>query len=314
MKSPILFLVFNRVDETIQSFETIRKAKPSRLYIAADGARSSVSGEAEVCNSVRNIVTNVDWDCEVFTLYREQNLGCKMAIVGAINWFFENEDEGIIIEDDVIPIPEFFPFCDVLLAKYRNNERIIAIDGFNQFGQNVVSNSYFFSRGFFPWGWATWKSRWKNYRERGLDVSRLDQDAIKKNYHKAAIDGVRFNINIINKGILDTWDYQVLFMMMVQNGYVVTPYANLTSNIGINGAHSLNNKNIFFKYGTLEHESILHPLTIEDDKVMNEKLWEEYREAHFTVKIKSLLLMLNLYLPVRLVYKKLKIFFISLSN
>ena len=304
MKSPILFLVFNREDETTQSFEAIKKAKPSKLYIAADGPRTAA--EAEICKQVRKIATNVDWDCQVFTLFRQNNLGCKKAIVGAINWFFTHEKEGIIIEDDVIPLPEFFPFCDILLEKYRDNELIKAIDGFNQFGQEVSSDSYFYSRGFYPWGWATWKSRWENYRESNIDVPRLNQKDITDVYDKAAIEGIKFNLNLINKGLLDTWDYQMVYMIMDQKGFVVTPYANLTTNIGVNGAHSMNNQNIFFKYGNMSVDNLQHPNVIEDNEMMNEKLWGEYKEAYFSVKVKSFLFKTNLYAPLRNVYKKIR--------
>jgi hypothetical protein len=314
MKSPVLYLVFNRIDETIESFEIIRRAKPPRLYIAADGPRKAVSGEAEVCDSVRKIVTNVDWDCEVFTLFRDSNLGCKTAIVNAINWFFEFESEGVILEDDVIPNTDFFSFCDILLERYRDNEDIKAINGFNQFGQGVTSNSYFYSRGFYPWGWATWKSRWTNYKDNNINVSRLDDKDIREIYHKAAIEGVKFNLNIINKGILDTWDYQMVYMIMDQKGFVVTPYANLTSNIGVNGAHSTNNQNIFFKYGVISIDNLQHPKHIGDDKIMNDKLWGEYKEAYFSVRVKSILFRSNMYEGIRHLYKRIMKFYLSFKS
>lgn len=306
MKSPVLYLVFNRIDETMQSFEAIRKAKPSKLYIAADGPRSSVEGEKSICDAVRKIATTVDWDCEVFTLFREQNLGCKTAIVEAINWFFENEEQGIIIEDDIIPKDEFFPFCDTMLDKYKDVNEIKIVSGFNQFGQEVQSNSYYFSRGFYAWGWATWRSRWKNYKVKDFDVSKLEDSAIKAVYHRAAIDGVKFNLSLINAGLLDTWDYQMVYMIMVERGYVVAPYANLTTNIGANGAHSVNNKNIFFKYGSMSINDLVHPDTMEDNQSLNEKLWEEYKAAYSVVKIKRTLLRLNIYKPLRDSYKKLR--------
>jgi len=306
MKAPILFLIFNRIQETNKSFESIKKAKPKRLYIAADGPRDFIAGEKEVCSEVRNIALKIDWDCEVFTLFRDKNLGCKTAIVTAINWFFESEDEGIILEDDVIPTEDFFPFCDIMLEKYRQNLQIKAINGFNQFGQGVVNNSYFFSRGYYPWGWATWKSRWRYYNEKEIDTSLLDDKEIKSVYHNSAIEGIKFNLNIINNKILDTWDYQMLYMIMVQKGYVIVPYANLTSNIGVNGAHSMNNNNIFFKYGKIEIDFLEHPVKIEDNLEMNEKLWQEYKEAYFSVKVKSILFNLNIYLPLRFIYKRIK--------
>jgi hypothetical protein len=306
MKSAILFLVFNRTDETAQSFDIIRKAKPPRLYVAADGPRDFVPGEDVVCNEVRKIASNVDWECEVFTLFRTQNLGCKMAIVGAINWFFESEEQGIILEDDIIPKFDFFNFCDIMLEKYKDQNLVKAVSGFNQFGQGVKSNTYYFSRGFYAWGWATWKSRWIHYKEKDIDVSRLDDNAIKAIYHKAAIEGVKFNLNIINKGILDTWDYQMLYMIMVQKGYVVAPIANLTTNIGANGAHSMNNQNIFFKYGEIVIEHLEHPEKVEDNKELNEKLWVEFKAAYLGVMFKDFLLKLNLYVLFRNLYKKIK--------
>ncbi|WAC41450.1 hypothetical protein [Pedobacter sp. SL55] len=314
MKSAVLYLIFNRVDETLKSFERIRNAKPSRLYISADGPRKSVPREEDVCKSVQEIATNVDWQCEVFTLFRDENLGCKKAIVEAINWFFENENEGIIIEDDVIPNEEFFPFCDAMLNRYRDNAKIKAINGFNQFGQEVKSNSYFYSRGFYPWGWATWKDRWTNYQADGINLSRLDDKDIRKVYHKAAIEGVKFNLNIINKGVLDTWDYQMVYMIMSERGFVVTPYANLTSNIGVNGAHSTNNQNIFFKYGQLYMDNLAYPEKIEDNEGMNAKLWEEYKQAYFSVKVKNILFKTNVYKPLRGLYKRAMKLYLSFSK
>jgi hypothetical protein len=311
LKSPVLYIVFNRPDVTMESFKVLSRVKPTKLYLAADGPREGVNGEVYLCNAVREIVRNVNWPCEVHTLFQNTNLGCKKGVLAAINWFFESEEEGIILEDDVIPTEAFFPFCDTLLEKYRNSEQVKAINGFNQFGQEVANNSYFFSRGYYPWGWATWKSRWVGYKEKDIDVSLLDDKAIREVYHKAAIEGVKFNLSIINKGILDTWDYQMLYMIMVQRGYVVAPHANLTSNIGVNGAHSMNNQNIFFKYGEMAIECLEHPLKIEDNKEMNEKLWGEYKEAFFSVKFKSILLKLHIYLLLRAFYKRVMKFYIS---
>ncbi|SOD20339.1 nucleotide-diphospho-sugar transferase [Pedobacter xixiisoli] len=311
MKSAVLYLVFNRIDETKESFETIRKAKPPKLYVAADGPRNAVNGEREICDAVRKIATNVDWDCEVLTLFREENLGCKTAIVIAIDWFFENEPEGIILEDDIIPKNEFFEFCDIMLEKYRNENVIKAVSGFNQFGQNIESNSYYFSRGFYAWGWATWKSRWSNYKVDNLDMSLLESREVKSVYHKAAIEGVKFNLNIIQAGVLDTWDYQMLYMIMVENGRVVAPLANLTTNIGANGAHSMNNQNIFFKYGEMSINDLVHPSKIEDNQVLNEKLWEEFKAAYLGVRFKDLLMKLRLYVLLRGLYKKVMKFYIA---
>ena len=122
MNTPILFLVFNRPDTTKRVFEKIREALPPKLYVAADGPRDEREGEADKCEQVRHIATNVDWDCEVKTLFRDKNFGCKHAVSGAIDWFFDNEEMGVILEDDVLPNNFFFRFCEELLHKYKDED------------------------------------------------------------------------------------------------------------------------------------------------------------------------------------------------
>lgn len=156
LKTAVLFLVFNRPETTKTVFEAIRKAKPKRLYIAADGPRKHREGENEKVSSVRQIVTYVDWPCDVKTLFRDENLGCKSAVSGAITWFFNHEEEGIILEDDCLPHPDFFPFCESLLKRYANDERIWVITGNNfQNGIQRGEASYYFSRYNHVWGWAS---------------------------------------------------------------------------------------------------------------------------------------------------------------
>ncbi|HEX6890952.1 MAG TPA: nucleotide-diphospho-sugar transferase, partial [Chryseolinea sp.] len=122
---PVLFVIFSRPSTTEIVFEEIRKAKPSRLFIAADAARGDREGEHEKCLATREIVSRVDWDCEVKTLFREKHLGCGRAVSEAITWFFDHVEEGIILEDDTKPAPEFFEFCAKMLAHYRNDTRVM---------------------------------------------------------------------------------------------------------------------------------------------------------------------------------------------
>ena len=165
--APVLFLIFNRPETTIQVFSAIKKAQPNRLYIAADGPRPEYPDEVNHCKIARTIATNVDWDCEVKTLFRDQNLGCRLAVSQAIDWFFEQEPEGIILEDDCLPNQSFFWFCKELLEKYRNETRIMHIGGTNfQFGKNRTNYSYYFSRYAHIWGWASWRREWKYYDEK----------------------------------------------------------------------------------------------------------------------------------------------------
>ena len=128
--TPVLFLIFNRPDTTKQVFSAIQKARPPRLYVAADGPRSENPSEATSCELVRSIALNVDWECEVKTLFRDQNLGCRLAVSQAICWFFANEPEGIILEDDCLPSQSFFWFCHELLEEFRYDKQVVAICGF----------------------------------------------------------------------------------------------------------------------------------------------------------------------------------------
>ncbi len=236
LKTAVLFLVFNRLDTTTQVFEAIRLAKPPRLYIASDGSRGSREGEKVTVQAVRNhVMSHIDWKCEVKTLFREQNLGCKFAVSGAIDWFFENEEMGIILEDDCLPHPTFFRFCEELLERYRDDERIAMISGDNfQFGRKRGDASYYFSRYNHIWGWASWRRAWQHYdrnakgwpvfRDEGyLDLIIRDRSE-RKHWWRV--------FQSVYEGRIDTWDYQWVLSAWRQGMISVMPNVNLISNIG----------------------------------------------------------------------------------
>ena len=237
LNTAVLFLVFNRPDTTGQVFEAIRQAKPPRLYVAADGPRQEKEGEASRVEDVRNYVTNnIDWPCEVKTLFREKNLGCKYAVSGAITWFFEQEEQGIILEDDCLPSQSFFWFCEELLEKYKKDLRVWHISGDNfQHEQSYGDGSYYFSKYNHIWGWASWADRWQDYdvEMQDLDPSstgRLLESTFPKNqsakkYWLSVFEGVA-------KGLVDTWDYQWTYTVWKNSGLSVLPNVNLISNIG----------------------------------------------------------------------------------
>ncbi|MGJ8588285.1 MAG: hypothetical protein ACSHXW_09030 [Yoonia sp.] len=235
LQTPILFMVFNRPDTTSQVFEAIRKARPTRLYVAADGPRPDRNGEAELCAEVRRIATSVDWNCEVQTLLRDKNLGCRSAVSGGITWFFENEEEGIILEDDCLPDPSFFPFCGELLERYRDTPEIMCITGNNfQPDMHGWQHSYYFSIFNHCWGWASWRRAWDLY-----DTDLAQYEPVKANtlfqslsivpgfaeYFIVALDRVK-------DGSLDTWDYSWTWTCWLNGGLTCTPQTNLISNIG----------------------------------------------------------------------------------
>lgn len=244
LNTPVLFMIFNRIEPTIQVFEQIRKAKPPRLYVASDGARETKQGENELVEKVRTyIVNSVDWDCEVFYLFRENNLGCKIAVSEAITWFFQHEEQGIILEDDCKPSQSFFWFCEDMLNYYKNDMRIWHISGNNfQKGVQRGEGSYYYSRYAHIWGWATWANRWQRY-----DVSLNTFSEFKKrNKIKYVFENKReqqfwlCNFQQIIDEKINTWDYQWEYCVIVNNGLCITPSVNLISNIGFgeNATHT----------------------------------------------------------------------------
>jgi hypothetical protein len=236
LNTAVLFLVFNRLDTTKQVFEAIRDAKSPRLYVAADGARANKEGEADKVQVVRDyIMQNIDWECEVKTMFRERNLGCKMAVSGAIDWFFENEEMGIILEDDCLPSQSFFWYCEELLERYKDDMRIFLISGHNkQNSWKEETNDYFFSNLGGIWGWASWRRAWKHYDIEMSDIENFIKNNNFVNIFDKKLGKIRqdtiYKSIIINK--MDTWDYQWGYTRHKNNALACVPTKSLVENIG----------------------------------------------------------------------------------
>ena len=264
LTTPVLFMIFNRPDTTQKVFNAIRQAKPKQLFVAADGPREETEGEKEKCKQARKVIEQVDWNCEVKTLFRDKNLGCKIADTFAIDWFFENVDEGIILEDDCLPSQSFFWFCQELLEYYRSDRRIMMVSGNNfQFGKARGEGSYYFSKYVQVWGWATWRRAWKCF-----DVNMKNFEEFKK---EVQINNI-FNIKqqqkywpkvfqIVHEGKIDTWDHQWAYTCFINNGLCIKPNINLVSNIGFgsNSTHTKDKNSIFSEVEAREITDIIHP-------------------------------------------------------
>lgn len=271
----VLFLVFNRPDVTEKVLASIRAAQPPRLYVAADGARANRPDEIAACNAVRQLIeARIDWPCTVRTLFREHNLGCRQAVSSAIDWFFEQEESGIILEDDCLPHSSFFPYCEELLEYYRDDTRVMHINGNNIMRGWVHDSdySYYFSHHCAIWGWASWRRAWKHYDAK----TPLLPELARKNYFW----GYFFNriearmllrpLWATHKGQLDTWDYQWSFAVLTQSGFSVMPTINLISNIGFGGdaTHTLNTSHPWanLPVGTMS-QPLQHPSFVLRDAV-----------------------------------------------
>ena len=252
-RTPVAMLIFNRPETTARVFERVREARPPKLLVVADGPRADRPGEAGRCREARAVVEAVDWPCELMTDYSEANLGCGERISSGLDWIFESVAEAIMLEDDCVPDPSFFRFCEELLDRYRGEERVMHISGDNfqsvgraggavgslrRLAGRGRSPSYYFSRYPHVWGWACWRRAWIQYdfemtRWRDGDDSVLERfaDPAEREFWRRTWDQVA-------RGDIDTWDYQWAQACLRRDGLAAMPRANLVSNIGFGeGAH-----------------------------------------------------------------------------
>ncbi|WP_255427214.1 methyltransferase domain-containing protein [Sphaerospermopsis sp. LEGE 00249] len=241
LTTPVGFLIFNRPETTARVFEAIRQAKPPKLLVVADGPRAEKLGEAEKCAATRAIINQIDWECEVLTNYSNVNLGCRKRVSSGLDWIFEQVEEAIILEDDCLPHPTFFRYCQELLEKYRDDQRVMMISGDNfQFGRKRTEDSYYFSRYGHVWGWASWRRAWTKY-----DDSMAIWPRLKNNGWLSKVLGNEQAVSYwtqIFQAVYDgfnTWDYIWLFTLWANNGLTILPHVNLVSNIGFgSGTHT----------------------------------------------------------------------------
>lgn len=236
MDTPLLLLVFNRPHNTRRVFEAVRAARPSRLFIAADGPRPGRPDDDRLCREVRAIAGAVDWPCRVETLFRTQNLGLRVAVSQAINWFFSHVDEGVILEDDVLPSPDFFTYCSELLARYREVPGVMMIAGSNPAAGSVeLEASYSFSGYALIWGWATWKRAWQKYDGELESLGPDSGMSVLSSFH-CATRGFRMmwsrKLREVKSGRINTWDYQWAYTLFSNRGACIVPRVNLVENIG----------------------------------------------------------------------------------
>ncbi len=236
MSQAVLFLVFNRPDTARVVFEAIRAAKPPKLYLASDGPRASRDGELAAVQESRALVAEVDWDCEVYTLFRDENLGCRRAVSGALDWFFSQEESGIVLEDDCVPSPSFFLYADELLRRFADDERVMSIAALHAHGDAHQSPaSYFFSRYNHCWGWASWRRAWQLY-----DHDMSQWPALRDTDWLVGVGNgnrlfARYWTSIFDRahaGLIDSWAYRWTFSCWAQHGLTILPARNLVKNIG----------------------------------------------------------------------------------
>ena len=235
LDAPILLVVFDRPDTTRQVFEAIRQVRPRQLFVAADGPREGVDGDGALCAAARSVATAVDWDCDVQTLFREENLGCGVGPSSAISWFFDNVEAGVILEDDCVPDSTFFRFCEELLQYYSAVPKIMQISGANYLGGAKRGHaSYYLSRyAFSVGGWATWRRAWQYF----------DYEAVPEEWRR------------------HMWDAQWQLSVEKNGGLAVAPNVNLITNIGCGRADATHTTEMDHPGANLSRHPMVFPLT-----------------------------------------------------
>jgi hypothetical protein len=214
-------------------FDVIAAARPQRLLVVADGPRASREDEDLMCRRTRAVIERVDWDCEVLTNFSDVNLGCRQRIATGLDWVFRTVGEAVVLEDDCVPHPTFFRFCDELLERYRDDQRVMAISGDNFQPRRRTTASYYFSRFTHVWGWATWRRAWCHYDERlALWPAFREAKALEGIVHPSSVRYWTDVLQDVYEGRIDTWDFQWTFACWMQSGLTILPAMNLVSNIG----------------------------------------------------------------------------------
>jgi hypothetical protein len=262
LKTPVVFIIFKRPDTTKKVFKVIQELKPSQLFVIADGPRTGQIDEAEKCAETRAIIDRVDWNCKVFKNYSDINLGCAKRVSSGLNWAFDQVEEAIIIEDDCVLHPSFFPYSEELLERYRHDTRIFSISAQNiQMGYGRSEYSYYFSRYNHCWGWATWRRAWQYF---DFDMS-LWQEALAKDLlydvleNRRAVNAWIDPLQKTYDGLISSWAYRWTFASWMQSGLSITPNVNLVHNIGF-GSDATHWKGKRNKSSNIPVEAIEFPL------------------------------------------------------
>ncbi|MEQ8208205.1 MAG: glycosyltransferase family 2 protein [Lacipirellulaceae bacterium] len=267
LETPVVMLVFNRPDMTARVLAEVAKQRPKTLFVCGDGPRVDRPNEASQVAATRALFENLDWDCDLRTRFSMENHGCKLGVAEGLNWVFGQTEQAIILEDDCLPDPTFFPFCEQLLKRYADDQRVMAISGNNwQDGQSRSPDSYYFSKYMHCWGWATWRrawqkcdlslSRWPSFRDSGGPELMADSPA--------EADYWRYIFERQFGGEIDSWAFAYQFTCWAEHGLTALPATNLVSNIGFGeaGTHTKNADHPHANQPTVPIHEITHPASV----------------------------------------------------
>lgn len=284
MKTPVVLIIFNRPNLTRQVLERIAEVKPEKLFIISDGPRNLQ--EKPLVEETRSIVEHISWKCEVVRKYADKNLGCRKSVSTGLDWVFSKVDRAIILEDDCVPNPTFFPYCEELLERYKDNEKISMISGDNFFGENSNHSSYDFSYHSLIWGWATWSRTWKTYRL----AEKMGTTYLEENYNELNMSMNSTRLRAIRQtllGKIDTWDYIWQYAILISKGLCIFPSNNLIQNIGFNvDATHTKYPTFHAKLSTKELSfPLVHPKRIEVNRSFEKQMEKTYNRFYILLDL-----------------------------
>ena len=256
-KSPVAMIFFNRPDTTKEVLDAIRVAKPGKMYLISDAPREGRADDEEKVAACRKLVEEgIDWPCEICKNYAEHNMGCRDRVASGISWVLSQEECTIILEDDVVPSPDFFPYIDTMLEAYKDDPKVMMVSGTNLIKNYRIDAPYTFSCFSSIWGWATWARAWNLY-----DVDVKDWPEVKASGKLMGIHG-RFSYMFLKKDIdsvytkaKDTWDIQWDYCRHMHRGLGIVPRENMIRNIGFDredATHTTGGSTEDFSYGKVE--------------------------------------------------------------
>ena len=298
--TPVLLIAFNRPESTARVLRSLAEVKPQKFYVACDGPRPGRPEEAQRCEAVRALASHLDWPCDVQTLFQPSNLGCRAGVTAALDWFFEQEQEGIVLEDDIVADPSFFFFCQELLERYRHDERVGVIAANNhQHRPPSDGSSYRFSIYSHCWGWASWRRAWRcnDPEMRGWPAFR-DGQWLEQLGGKSLARRWGPWLDQLSAGQIDTWDMIWQFSCWQQGFLTVIPAVELVENIGfgVEATHTLDERSPLGRPGSLSFP-LRHPTVMQADRIRDQdtfrRLFERRRLADWLRKGRKALRLLG---------------------
>lgn len=272
VQTPVLIMAFNRPDHLSQLLERLREIRPARIYVAIDGPRADVPEDRPKVLACQQLIDTIDWGAQVQRNFQRSNLGCGLGVSTAIGWFLDQVECGIILEDDIIPQPSFFPYCEQLLIRYADDHRVLAISGCNFVPpafQTRPEDPYRFSRVPHIWGWATWRRAWQHYR---LDIAGWPRDLPPHKLWRrsgASLAGATYwasTFELLARKRVDTWDGQLVLAGMISNQWTATSNVNLIKNIGFgsDATHTLEDRQELQPIGNISLPLVEVPVVVDE--------------------------------------------------